>query len=249
MKMLIDIFDVGHGSCAGITCPNGARVMIDCGYRLEPPWFPSIAFRGSPIDLLAIGTLDEDHVGDLSYLWRDVSIRSIFSNPTVHADALAAMKRAGGMGRGVRMMQGILKRFGSGLVGSIADGGGVRTRAYFNQYGNDFTDTNNLSLAVFIRYGAFTILFAGDLETAGWRALLRQPGFVADLASVTVFVASHHGRENGCCEMCFSSVNLMFLLFLMLGSATLVKIRQIGIDGAHEAFRFYHCPVSGDVSY
>lgn len=61
----------------------------------------------------------------------------------------------------------------------------------------------NLSLALFIRYGTFTILFAGDLETAGWRALLRMPSFVTDLASVTVFVTSHHGRKNGCCEEVF----------------------------------------------
>ena len=64
----------------------------------------------------------------------------------------------------------------------------------------DFTDTNNLSLAVFVRYGAFTILLAGDLEAAGRRALPRMPGCVADLASVSVFVASHHGRDNDCCE-------------------------------------------------
>ena len=203
MRMFIDIFDVGHGSCTGITCPNGTRITIDCGCRLEPPWFPSVAFRGSPIDLLAIVNLDEDHVGDLAYLWRDVSIRSIFSNPTVNAGALAAMKRVGGMGRGVQMMHGILEHFGPGLVGSMADGGSVRAWAYFNQYGVDFTDTNNLSLAVFIRYGSFTILFAGDLETAGWRALLRQPGFIADLSSTTVFVTSHHGRENGCCDEVF----------------------------------------------
>lgn len=47
------------------------------------------------------------------------------------------------------------------------------------------------------------MLFAGDPETSGWRSLLRFPAFVADLASVNVFVTSHHGRQNGCCEETF----------------------------------------------
>jgi hypothetical protein len=75
--------------------------------------------------------------------------------------------------------------------------------AYWNRYWYDFTDTNNLSVAIFVRYGAFSMLFAGDLEKAGWRKLLERPLFRADLASVKLLMASHHGRENGCCEEAF----------------------------------------------
>lgn len=203
--MRIDVFDVGHGGCSVITCPNGAHIMVDCGFRLDPGWFPSIAFRGQLMQLLVFGNLDEDHVEDLPYVWREVRLGSIFSNPTVSAEALAAMKREHGMADGVRQAHAILREHGAGLVGRPPDLGAVRAWAYWNRYGVDFTDTNNLSLAVFVRYGAFTILFAGDLEAAGWRALLRMPGFVADLASVNVFVASHHGRDNGCCEEVFEA--------------------------------------------
>ena len=38
------------------------------------------------------------------------------------------------------------------------------------------------------------------MEKAGWRALLQNPWFLQHLNAVTVFVASHHGRENGYCE-------------------------------------------------
>jgi hypothetical protein len=34
-------------------------------------------------------------------------------------------------------------------------------------------------------------------EKEGWRQLLWNPAFVAELRGVNVFVASHHGRENG----------------------------------------------------
>lgn len=201
--MKIDIFDVGHGGCSVITCPNGARIMVDCGFRLDPGWFPSIMFQGEFMDLLVLSNLDEDHVKDLRHVRQDMRLGSIFSNPTVTAAALAAMKREHGMGNGVLQAHAILRHYGTGLIGRPADSGFVRVWAYWNRYGLDFTDTNNLSLAVFICYGAFTILFAGDLETAGWRSLLRVPGFLADLLSVNVVVTSHHGRKNGCCDEVF----------------------------------------------
>jgi len=55
----------------------------------------------------------------------------------------------------------------------------------------------------FVTFNGFTVLFGGDMECAGWKALLRLPAFRARLAAVKVFVASHHGRENGCCDELF----------------------------------------------
>jgi beta-lactamase superfamily II metal-dependent hydrolase len=201
--MRIDIHDVGHGHCSVITCPNGAQIMIDCGYGTDPDWFPSTAYNGRHIALLAFSNLDEDHVDDLPYVWEKISIGSLFSNPTISASALAAMKRQGGMGRGVQAVHSILEKFGAGLIGTLAEIGEVTSTAYWNRYGADFNDTNNLSPAIFVRYGSFAILFAGDLETAGWRALLRNPNFVRELASVRMMVASHHGRANGQSEELF----------------------------------------------
>ena len=64
--------------------------------------------------------------------------------------------------------------------------------------------TNDLSLAVIVQFGKFKILFAGDLEVAGWRRLLMIPAFRQDVQDVSVFVASHHGRESGCCAELFA---------------------------------------------
>ena len=212
--MRIDIHNVGHGHCSVITCPNGAKIMLDCGYHSDPGWFPSIAYGGQPIVLLAFTNLDEDHVDDLPYIWKDVPLGAVFSNPTVTADALAAMKYAGGMGKGVRAAHAILGRFGAGVTGTLPELGDVYAWAYFNRYGVDFTDTNNLSLAIIVRYRGVAVLFAGDLETAGWRALLRRnPYFARELASVRIMVASHHGRANGQCEELFRLMRPDFVVF------------------------------------
>jgi hypothetical protein len=63
--------------------------------------------------------------------------------------------------------------------------------------------TNDLSLSVIVQFSRFKILFAGDLEVAGWRRLLTIPAFRQDVQDVSVFVASHHGRESGCCTELF----------------------------------------------
>lgn len=200
--MRIDIHNVGHGHCSVITCPNGAKVMLDFGYRADPGWYPSSAYAGTNLALAMMTNLDEDHLDDLPYTPGRITANAIYSNPTVTANALTSMKPHG-MKPGVRFMHGLLAQRGPGLVGPNPYLGGVTIYPYYNFFGRDFRDTNNLSLAAFVRWGSFTILFAGDLETAGWRSLLKVPGFVEQLPSVRVMVASHHGRENGQCEELF----------------------------------------------
>lgn len=211
--MKIEIHDVGHGGCAVVTCPNGARIMIDCGFGSERKWFPSVHYFGQFVDVLVISNLDRDHVDDLPYVWKNVTLGSIYSNPTVNADALAAMKRQHGMDEGLRQVHDILKQFGPGHIGKMADSGNVTAWAYHNRYDSDFVDPNNLSVATFVRWGNFTILFAGDLEKAGWQHLLRIPAFVADLSTVRILVASHHGRESGCCDDVFKIVRPEIVIF------------------------------------
>ena len=66
-------------------------------------------------------------------------------------------------------------------------------------------DTNNLSQIVFIEYNNSVICISGDLEEKGWKALLeKQPGIKTWLARTNIFIASHHGRDNGYCPEIFS---------------------------------------------
>jgi beta-lactamase superfamily II metal-dependent hydrolase len=200
--MIIDIHDVGHGACAVASFPTGARIMIDAGQRWDPFWAPSIEYLGQPTDLLVLSNLDEDHVENLPYVLRNVPLKALYSNPTINDAALAWMKREDGMRAGVAAARDLIQRCGP-VCGPLPNLGAGWAWAYWNCYGSDFVDTNNLSVPVFIGYGSFTILFSGDLETAGWRHLLRSSYFRAHLARVNVFVASHHGRDNGCCEEVF----------------------------------------------
>lgn len=202
--MKIEIHDVDHGGCAVITGPAGNRLMLDCGQCSDRPWYPSVTYHGQRIDTLMLMNLDEDHCEDLPYLSQNCEIGAVVSNPTVDAHALRAMKAECGMRGGVTMVTNILAHFGPGFLGEWShDLGGVGWHVFWNRYDADFKDTNNLSLVAFVHFGPFTILFGGDLERAGWRQLLKNPLFRAKLTSVNVYVASHHGRENGCCSEVF----------------------------------------------
>jgi len=212
--MRVEIHDVDHGGCAVITSPSGHRLMLDCGLSLKRSWFPSIAYHGERIDTLMLLNLDEDHCEDLSYVWKNCPLGAIVSNPTVDVRALETMKAECGMRSGVETAAQILESFGNGIIGDWwNDLGGVQWHAFWNRYGTDFEDTNNLSLAVFVSFGGFTILFGGDLHCAGWRKLLALPAFRAQLYSTHVYVASHHGRENGRCPELFDVWRPELILF------------------------------------
>lgn len=212
--MRVQIHDVDHGGCVVISGPEGHRLMLDCGLNLKRSWFPSVAYQGERIDTLMLMNLDEDHCEDLDSLWEHCPVGAIVSNPTVDAPALRAMKARHGMRGGVRKAAEIFETHGPGFIGDWSHGlGGVHWQAFWNRYGSDFTDTNNLSLAVFVEFGGFTILFGGDLERPGWRRLLESSAFRAKLASINVYVASHHGRENGCCAELFEYARPDLVIF------------------------------------
>ncbi len=133
----------------------------------------------------------------------------ILSNPTVGSREFALLKKDG-MGAGA-------KAFASWLGRPVPhalfrqppqpDFGPLSIRWYWNPYQPGLIDTtNNLSLVVIVQYGLFKIAFTGDLEAAGWKGLLLNPNLRRDIAATKILVASHHGRESGCCTELFDLV-------------------------------------------
>jgi hypothetical protein len=93
--------------------------------------------------------------------------------------------------------------------------GAMTYSMFWNRYPHDFDDENNLSLVLFLHCYGLHMVFPGDLEAAGWRALLRNPDFVRELQQVNVFVASHHGRQSGCCEEVFREARCLPQIVVM----------------------------------
>jgi len=205
------VFDVEHGACAIMMSPIGDRIaMVDSGHNDSTGWRPSTFIRYSlqrtALDYLFITNADQDHLSDLEGLWtHGVSVTTLHRNPSPSSDILRVIKESQGdltddIERFLQIHEGYN---GPVPVPFNTSMGGVTCSAFSNSY-PDFTDTNNLSLAVFIKFGDFKILFPGDLEKDGWRALLANAAFVQELAGTSILVASHHGRENGFCGDVFN---------------------------------------------
>jgi len=203
--MRIEIFDVGHGQCVVITSPIGERIMLDCGTRWRSGrfWTPSLHYFRQHISVLGLLNLDEDHLSDFGRLMERCSVGWVLSNPTIGPREFATLKQ-GGMGAGTSAFAAWLARPKGIPIFPVPDFSPVQVRWYCNRYGYGAADdTNNLSLVVVVQYGAFKIVFAGDLEECGWRQLLAMPEFCIDLMGANILVASHHGRKSGCCAEIF----------------------------------------------
>lgn len=198
--MKIDIFDVGHGACSVITCPDGKRLMIDCGHKKDIPyWWPSIQFHGQTFAGLILTNLDEDHVSNFETTFNDLRIETVCINNTIDAAKLKQLKSEG-MQAGVEAVHRYLQNpCRLNLKLNLPQ---INVRMFRHPFGV-FNDSNNLSLVTFVEYGNFCIVYPGDLEEVAWKQLLPNPAFRALLSRVTLFVTSHHGRESGCCAELF----------------------------------------------
>ncbi len=207
----IEIFNVEHGQCSVITLPNGKKIMVDAGHRSASDpnygWRPSSHFYGQQFEELIISNFDEDHASDFANVMKHCTIRYITVNTSVTPQVLQQMKNANGMGNGIKAVHNwwslAWQNWNVG-IGGIPDHGNASISHYWNNYGYLHTDENNLSVATFIEWNGFSILFTGDLEEEGWESLIARADFRQKLSGVTVLMASHHGRDNGCCDSVFN---------------------------------------------
>lgn len=208
-RMLVQIFDVEHGSCAVIGSPDRRRMaMLDAGHNSDSKWTPSKFFTDGlerkHLDYLFTLNFDQDHIGDMVGVTNNLSVGVLVRNPSATPSQLRRIKEeSGSLTNAAERYLSVIDTYTAPVqVPFNAGMAGVTCTTFYNPYPR-FSDTNNLSLVVFVNYGDFKILFPGDLERAGWLALLKDPAFCAELVGTCVLVASHHGRENGYCKEIF----------------------------------------------
>lgn len=202
--MEVDIFDVEHGGCAAVVAPSGRLMMIDAGHNRTTGWRPSwwVPQRFSEIECQVISNFDEDHVTDLPNLVHVVPIRTWMMNWNVTAEWVRREKESkGGMGAGVGRAVATLDAIRTTPIVTNDWGPGCDVR-WFCHPVTPTSDENYLSVVTFIHCGGIRIAFGGDLTSQGWGDFLGNSVFVRYLQATNIFVASHHGREDGyCCDV------------------------------------------------
>jgi beta-lactamase superfamily II metal-dependent hydrolase len=125
---------------------------------------------------------------DVQWLWR---------NRSVSAGTLSRLKSQNGMGPGIgRLAYAIDQVFTGDGSSRQPVFQGLHHRLAFSY--PTFDDENNLSMAIFLSCHGVGVMFTGDLEKPGFAELLKDELFGCALQSTNVYIASHHGRENGC---------------------------------------------------
>lgn len=238
--MKLEIFDVEHGQCALLT-GDGEHMLIDAGHNSTTRWRPSLMLRRRGIrhlDALVITNEDEDHASDLDNVVRVASIGTLIVNPTIGSDDILELKGQDQCGDGIFMLAGLLEQFSQPAAATAFPYfGGLEVLTFWNSYPRHFVDENNLSLVTILRWPDFTICFPGDMERRGWLRLVQDPAFRAAMSGVHIFMASHHGRANGCSDE----------LFRLTGMAPqLVVISDHGVQYAtQDTIAWYRRKASG----
>lgn len=193
------IHDVGHGLCISIRDAAGQALLWDCGHGPNgrpSDFLPKLGIN--EILCLTVTNYDEDHISDLpELLWHSgIRIDRLCRNHTISPSELQLLKlEAGPIRHAMETLLKMMKHYSVSCIESPMDG--LARRDFCNRFGDDFDDTNNNSVVSFVNVGPYGMLIPGDLEKPGWGQLLLNPSFRAALSGVNVFVASHHGRENG----------------------------------------------------
>jgi hypothetical protein len=214
--MKVHIFNVGHGSAALVVADNQNLLLLDCGHA-DDGFRPSqyLPYRWKAVQELIVSHYDSDHVSDLAELAAKVPIERLVSNHSISIPEIRRLKQQEGpITAGMERLLTMKSTFSAPGTATSPELGGVTTQCFCHPYGRSpllplgalpsvFEDMNNLSIVTFVEYQGFGILFPGDLERPGWLAHLQNPLFRSALSRVRVFVASHHGRENGYCKEVF----------------------------------------------
>ncbi len=217
--------DVGHGDCAYIEMPNGARMMVDCGgsdnwafkllkhYKITKKESPNA--WGYALDELVISHPHGDHISDIigihdeiGFKWLQGGYRNFIDE--IKQDDIDFRKRNKDA---VLKFISVVKNYNAEYKVeedrvAAADPPCKVESKRFLQYEKDI-DLNELSWFTTLEIGGKKVLFTGDMTSAGVKRILeskRASEFKEFLKKTTVVKVPHHGRVNGCSKEMFEAL-------------------------------------------
>ena len=194
--MRFEILNVEHGFCAYAIGSDGGVLLFDCGHGTVNRPSTYLPARGiTNIRRFFVTNYDEDHISDLLAVRRSLNIEVLTRNASMTSSQIRSLKTPP-ISPAMNELLGMVDSFTGPVTPEQLEPAGLQVWFFCNDYPT-FTDTNNLSLLTFLDVGGLSFVLGGDLERAGWLALLQEPQVRGLLNRADVFVASHHGRESG----------------------------------------------------
>lgn len=216
--MEICVFDVGNGSCNYICSPNKYAMMIDCGSSDEKEnpvdiikrWksdkelsvfktknYISKSGCSYPLALLHITHPDKDHVRNADRIYKELTP---FLLKRVYAEKFDDAKD---------IDENYIKDFDKKYRGDNTESidWGFDANKTFSipidsvkaEKGLKSKVRNNSSIIRYIKYKGVSILFTGDMESAGWEWLTSHNMEFVKLMEqgLDILIAPHHGHSSG----------------------------------------------------
>lgn len=184
----VDFLDVGHADAAFLMTPSGATLLVDGGNLLAgrdagkdtvAPFLRAHGIRR--IDAVAVTHADSDHIGGVLHIVRTFPVGRVWLGPktgTTHVLEQALLDLC--EERGVSVV-----RVAAGDAPAL-DGARVDV-LHPPPGGLPHASDNDNSLALRVSWPELSVLFAGDIERAGERAL------AVNDCRADILKAPHHG--------------------------------------------------------
>ncbi len=213
--MDIVIFNVELGQCIFFYPRNDHPefgLMVDCGNTpgfepidkiLDWNWLPEQT-TGNPakkiLKNLTLTNYDQDHFSGLPYLRQKVSIETTRLPKNISSEELKKIK--GEITKPIEEVIKLKNEFSSSVT---LDTPYTKDTYYLNQsdFPGEEINTNKLSQIVFVTYKMTCVCIPGDLTTDAWEKHLKNKNIQEKLKQTQIFIASHHGREDGFNENVF----------------------------------------------
>lgn len=200
-KTDILIFDVELGQCIFVYPHSNPEygMLIDCGNTQEFEPIDFLISKGyinnNNLSNLTLTNYDQDHFSGIQHLRSKVAITTVSFAPNLTSSEIKNLKEEP-YTEALNHVCHIKDTYINPAPNHIPPFS--KQVFHLEKEHLDTHDTNNLSQVVFIEHHGSIICISGDLEEKGWETLFeKQPGIKNWLAKTNIFVASHHGRDNG----------------------------------------------------
>jgi len=219
MSMKVMVFDVEHGACAFAKTPTNHTILIDSGctedfsparYIAENELGDAAGWNGHKLTKMTVTHPHDDHITEVDAIKENCPPALLLRQKYDWEDVKTAED-----GDYDNLGTYTAWQDGYNTTPTQWPDYGIEVKSFWltPDEAKEIDESkfiNNSSIVTILTVKGTKFqekcLFGGDMETAGWEALLKQPGFKEAVKDVDFFIVSHHGHESGFCDALFAAM-------------------------------------------
>jgi beta-lactamase superfamily II metal-dependent hydrolase len=221
MAMRLIVFDVEHGACSFLRTPTNRTMVIDCGctenfspalYIAEHELRTAAAWGSSRLTRITVTHPHEDHITEIDAIKEHCPpaflLRQKYDWDEVKESEDGEYEKLDTYSEWQETYNGtdpVRPEYGMTIHSFMLSPDEAKEVDE-----SKFINNSSIVTVVTVQGTKFQekFLFGGDMETAGWDALLKKsPSFKTALKDIDFFIVSHHGHVSGFSEALFAAMD------------------------------------------